>query len=440
MKNGHWSLMALVVCFLFFVVLMIIGSDAPGDDLASSYIAGRIVNTEDQSRLYNHDPVRYNVLGDEVLDSIACDAGFEGFLHPYVQTPLWALAVRPAATRLCFAEFRLLFLLLNAAALTGIIFLTAEMWAPRFRNPLLLACFLVVFVFFQPLRYTLFLSQTHPIFLFLTLLAVFLAGTGRNLLAGLVLALAAIVKISPGLLVVYWLMTGRYRASVSFLLWSAGFTALMLLTIETDTIRCYFSQLDRISSILLTALNNQSLAAFVSDLSGGPANRLYNWRMNSLPFGMKCIFSCLTLFLIIILARLRAGLDRNASFWEGLLVSGVLVATTLFMPIAWTHYFIILVIPLMVLTQHALDSRNRWLPPLLVICAVLNIHPVAMSVAEGAYATGLIVRSQFFAGFLLLALLISQAWKQTRSGDGGGVPASDDPAVPEDPCVVDPHP
>jgi hypothetical protein len=437
MKFGGWSLPALVVCLCFCVALLLMGRIARGDDLASSYIAGRIVLTEDQGRLYNHDPVHFDILGDPVLIRIAHLNGFAGPPHPFVQTPLWALMVRPLATCMSYPEFRISFHLINVLVLAGIIMLTARMWAPIFRNPVWLAGILLILIVFEPTQYTLFLSQTHPIFIFLTLLAVFLADRGRNVWAGLALALAAAVKITPAFLVLYWLLSRRFRASVSFFLWSGGLAAATLAIVGLKTMKCYLGELERISSVLLSAFNNQSLAAFLSDFGERTRGHYNTWEIQPLPLGTKIISMCCIVLIIVILARIRGRIARPAAGFEGLAVSGVLVSMTVFTPIAWSHYFIILIVPLMVLIQHSLDTRRWWQLPILALCTALNIHPVAVCGAEGDLAQCLIIRSHFASGMLLLAMVIMEAWRMAAARDGGSASGKDAPTVMEHPSAED---
>jgi len=398
----------LCLCFLAFMVLT--RGKAPGDDLSSSYIAGRLIGTEREAHLYSHDPEFYHIVDDPVLNEVVRESRFAGFLHPYVQTPLWALFLRPLCTITDFPEFNLIFLILNISAVIGMVLLTAEMWAPLFRKPLWLAGCLIVLPFMEPLRYTVFLNQTHPIFLFMTLLAVFLARKERYILAGLVLALAAAVKITPGLIVLYWLLTKRYRASLSFFGWSVLLVLATILLTGLDTSLAYFAEIRRISSVLLTAYNNQSLAAFISDLSAGARVDLFSWRMYSLSLEVKAVSTGAILLTIATLAHMRRKLRGATEEYDSIAVCAVLVAMTVFTPIAWSHYFIILIIPLMVLTNRAMETRSYMLLPAVILVAILNIYPVAMSSGLAGADSCLLVRSQFAAGIILLAVLLREAY------------------------------
>jgi len=413
MNKSTKLLPVIALCLSFLAFLILTRGKAPGDDLSSSYIAGRVIGTERQAHLYSHDSEFYHIVDDPVLNEVVRESRFTGFLHPYVQTPLWALFLRPLCSIMDFPEFNLIFLILNITAVIGMVLLTVQMWAPLFRKPAWLAGCFIVLLFMEPLRYTVFLNQTHPIFLFMTLLAVFLAGKERYILAGLVLALAAAVKITPGLIVLYWLLTKRYRASVSFLCWSALLILATILLTGLDTSLAYFAELQRISSVLLTAYNNQSLAAFISDLSSGVQGDLFSWRMYSLSMEVKAVSTGMILLIIAVLAHMRRRLRGATEEYESIAVCAVLVAMTTFTPIAWSHYFIILIIPLMVLTNRAMEARKYMLLSAVILVAVLNIYPVAMSSGVAGADSCLLVRSQFAAGIILLAVLLREAYAIT---------------------------
>jgi hypothetical protein len=85
--SGTYRL-ALYVAFLAYGLIGFLG--APGDDLSSSYIACRLLSSGSSSHLYDFHPELFHVVNSAAWVKTAADAQFQGFLHPYVQTPLWA--------------------------------------------------------------------------------------------------------------------------------------------------------------------------------------------------------------------------------------------------------------------------------------------------------------------------------------------------------------
>ena len=86
----------------------------------------------------------------------------------------------------------------------GSIWLIAWYWTPSLLNPVGMAVVLAVLWFSVPFQYAMTLMQTHVLFFAMTLGALILAEKRRPGWAGLLLAWAAAVKLTPGVIVVYW--------------------------------------------------------------------------------------------------------------------------------------------------------------------------------------------------------------------------------------------
>ena len=83
---------------------------------------------------------------------------------------------------------------------------------------------------------------------------------------------------------------------------------------------------------------------------------------------------------------------------------GVLAATV-FAPIAWTHYSIVLVAPLMMLWQENEKVRSRWVWIGMGAILVLNYRPLAVDVLGWQVDRYSLVRSSFWASILCLGIL-----------------------------------
>lgn len=383
--------------------------DDTGDDLASSYVACRLIATHDAPHhLYAHDPVDFSAVGpDDEWQTAADDGRYNSWLHPYVQTPLWAWSLQPLCKPLRFASFDRLFTALTLLSFAAIVALVAGLWAPALRSPLAIALILLALWFSTPFQYAMTLTQTHVLYLLLTLAALMLAERSRPLAAGTVLAVAAAVKLTPAILLVYWLVTRRWRAAASFVLVSIFLLLAAPLTAGTSLFHDYLATIHRVGNTLLVAQNNQSLAAFVM---GGFYPRLEIERVHSFP--LPPVLGLLGSLLTLACAVLGGLLDRRSP--KGLAPLGALltlVAATLFTPIAWTHYFIVLLPPLMVLAHLALRSRVHHPTHALAIALAaalilaLNLPPLATDVIQQTIGPLSILRSQFLSGILCLVTL-----------------------------------
>ena len=412
----RWVILLLLALFVGIGTVQFY--DRSGDDLASSFLGCRLIATSHADALYNYDPDSFAGIGPgDIWQRAAAAGGFTGFIHPYVQTPLWGYALEPVCMHTRFPAFKHLFLVLVMLSFAASIWLIARFWTPSLFHPVPMAIILICFGFSQPFLYAMFLMQTHALFFLLAVGSLILAQRGRPVFAGLLLACAAAVKITPGFLLLYWLFTRRWKATGSMLLWSALFMGITVLAVGPHLMRVYFADLHRISRVLLLAENNQSFAAWAMGRFY-PFDEVFDSQIFPLPTALR-IGSTL-----LMAAFTAAGgwIDRpRTGNAEQTLVTlppigamMALVATTVFAPIAWTHYSVILVAPIMVLLEAARRLRSWWLAALAAVITLLNYPPLATAVITMDVSDYALLRGQFYAGVLCFAGVAAAAWLSRR--------------------------
>ena len=433
-RSAHARITLLIL--LILAVFVAAGTfrfwNETGEDLSSSYIGCRLVATGHTGVLYSYDAENFANVGDltGAWKQLADAGGFHGYLHPYVQTPLWGYGLQPLCNHTDFRTFEHVFLILVLLSLAGVVWLVGRYWTPWVFHPVAIALLLLGLWFSQPFGYAMYLMQTHALFFFLTVLALVLAereqaASGRwwfAAAAGLALACAAAVKLTPIVLVLYWLLTGRWRAALSAVLWSALLFGVTLAAVGPGVTAAYLESLHRVSRVLLVAQNNQSFAAWVMGRFY-PPDEVFD--INSLPLPAAVRLGSTALMLACtaaggwldrrIAGRAPGPAPRGTAFPPvGAMVA--LIALTVFAPIAWTHYFILLIAPVMVALQ-AMRSRRRWWPlAALVPAALLNFPPLATQVLTMDISDYAVVRGQFFSGILILAVLGAAGWSAVRAG------------------------
>lgn len=398
----------LIVLFLLFFVLtnVFFYRNADGDDLSSSYIACRLLVQGEKSHLYSHNQEYFHIVDDPIWIEIAEDASFHGFLHPYVQTPLWAFILIPLCQATNFQLFNFIFLLINFSSIAATIWLVSYQWAPTFlARPLWLLGFLLIFSLLTPTYYMAFLNQTHPFFLFMTILAVYIAAHKQDIFSGLVLAIAVSVKITPVIIVLHWLISGRKKSVLSFAAWSVVLGILSVLFLGIKINMEYLSNLNRISNVLLVSFNNQSFAAWWLGRSYDLSEILY-WRMYPLADSIKIVGFCLILMVAAYFTMFYQRKQSNPSHLDAISISSLLVASTIFTPIAWTHYYIVLLVPLLILMDGALQTKQVWLMVTIIITVLLNNWPLAINPLNPQFSPFTILRSHFYAGIICLCSLL----------------------------------
>jgi uncharacterized membrane protein len=418
------KLLVAAVLLIFTVLGVALHWQATGADLASSYYGCRLLATHKASHLYSRDPADYGSVADPVWTQLARATGFPAVkrLHPFVQIPLWAWSLEPLCTRVDFPRFNQLFLCFVSFCLSAAIWLIARYWASRTCNPLWIAAICLVLSSSTAYANTMALTQTQVLFVLLTIAALVLAEDKRPILAGLLLASAAAVKITPGLLVIYWLLVRQQRAAVNFAGFSLLLAGLSVLTTGWAVNLAYLHNLGQISNMLLVSSNNQSLAAWWMGPSY-PYSETLAWHALPLPGLVKLTSAFLSI------ASVVAGglLDRRAR------MSGIarppygaafaLLGATVFATIAWDHYFVLLILPLMLLLDACLGRASLLfrvvLAASIVVVVRLNFDTASFPGLAHRLHLGPTMRPQFLSGLLAMACLAVSSLRQTVAARRG---------------------
>jgi hypothetical protein len=331
----------------------------------------------------------------------AADAQFQGFLHPYVQTPLWAWILQPVCTQLTFDAFKYVFLFITLLSIVLIIEIVARAWASSFLKPLPLTILLAAIAISTPFKYALWLVQTHALFMMLTVAALYWASRDQPLKAGVLLAIACAVKITPGLLVIYWLVGGRYRAALWFVVCSSVLFALTIATAGLNLTLDYMHSMRRVSNVLLVSFNNQSFAAWLA-YSQSMLPELGNWRMFVLAPSLKAAALVTSIAGMVI-----SGWMSKRDEWLRVSVALSFIASTIFSPIAWTHYFLVLIPAVMVLV----DIGGVLAMVAVIVTFMLNTTPVAVDPIAPRLTFLTLVRSHFLSAIILIIVVAALCFK-----------------------------
>ena len=415
-SDGMHPWLACLPLLLFVVLATAFFWKQQGDDLASSYVGCRVLATGHGSSLYSYDPTNFAGLSstDTVWPKLAVQGGYHGWLHPYVQTPLWAWMLQPLCSHLHWPAFKHLFLVLALLSIAGSIFLVARYWTPRLLHPLALSLILLALCFSEPFLFAMKLVQTHALLLFLTIAGVILAQRNRPLAAGLCVALAAAVKITPGILFLYWLASRRWKAACSLLFWSVLLLAASRLAAGAALFHDYLENMRRVSHILLVAENNQSLASWYMTRLFSP-DEVFDVNAFSLPAALSslstlCMAACTLGGGLLDHRSDRVAATQGSRARPPLGAGVALVAMTVFAPIAWTHYYIVMVTPLMMLVEtawHFEKSKARWLVYIAIfIIAALLYRPLAPDVIRMDLSDYALLHGTFYSAILCIVVFL----------------------------------
>ncbi len=416
--HERWIILGLLAVFLLAGMGWYWNAD--GQDLASSFLGCRLIAAGHPEALFNYDPDNFAGIGPgHIWQDFAKAGHFYGFIHPYVQTPLWGWGLQPLCTHVYFPGFERVFLLLVMLCFAATIWLIARYWTPSLFQPIPIAIILIALSFAQPFQYALFLMQTHALFFFLAVASLILAERERPIAAGFLLACAAAVKVTPGFLVLYWLLTRRWKATLSMIAWSAVLMVVTIVAVGPHLVGTYFADLHRISGVLLVSENNQSFAAWWMG-HFHPEDDVFDVDIFPLTTAMRLG----SMALMVAFTAAGGWIDRQRlSLRREISPAGVpigaamaLVAVTIFAPIAWTHYSVILVAPVMVIVEEARRLRSWAVGAWAVAIAVLNYRPIATDIIPMDLGRFSLLRGQFYAGVLCLLAVLWIWWERRRQG------------------------
>jgi alpha-1,2-mannosyltransferase len=326
---------------VFATVMLTAASQGRGYDLAPLPVAGRLVATGNAAHVYAQHPGAYNLVADPVFREAAVELGFTHEPTPFVYPPLIAVLMEPAAG-IPFAVLMDMWAALSTVCVLFGVYLTLAVYMPTYLQPRPAALVLIALCAFEPLLYGFWLSQTTAVMFPLIVGAILLQRRGRPAAAGLALAFAAFIKITPAVLAAVWLWRGPRRAVWTFVAALVGLWAVSVALLGIDVHEAYVQRLAAIGQTTVVAFNNHSLLAFVSRFSFDGAARL-DWQMHPpLPWAVAAsttLAACGAVAGAGILSRIRR---ESEQAWRPLAEGFALIAMLLIPNIAWTHYFVFL--------------------------------------------------------------------------------------------------
>lgn len=372
-------------------------------DVFPLWVAGRFVGTGEAAHIYT-DVLHGLLVRDPDWTRLAAQAGMHD-VTAYVQPPWVAWAAGPIAKALPFATFAFLVRCINTAALMGSGCIALRVWAPRADTGLSLSV-LVGLLASGPGVALAYFNQTQSLIVFALVLAIAWAER-RPRAAGIVLGVAAAVKLTPILLAGYFALSRRRLAA----LWAIGSVAaiagLDAVLAGADLNRAFLTDLWELGTSLTLSDSNHApikLWYALTDPDRLGTLRVGTARAIALSRAAELALNGLALGSAVVLAglaRRRTGAARDG------IDALMLIATVPFAPVAWNHYYVAVLLAACGL----LVSPSRWLRlgyPALVVLLSLDVYAVDDT-------TGLTVCALSNAAALLAAVLIACAARPVRT-------------------------
>ena len=227
----------------------------------------------------------------------------------------------------------------------------------------------------NPFRQQMSQGQWNLILLLLLVGAWAAARKDKDVRAGMLLGLATTIKLTPGFMLVYFVVQRRWRVVISGGISIAAITMLTASVLGLETFATYITEVLPVVREFSTAWMNSSLIGMFQKLfDPAAAERRVEvlWASRSLAqFGGLAV--CLAVVALWARAVYRAESQRQRDLAYGLSVTAMLLVS----PITWDHYFLLLIIPLAILWVRL--PAASWARGLfLLIIAVLCLPPVEL--------------------------------------------------------------
>lgn len=385
-----------------------------GDDWASLWIAGVIARDGQRTHLYDHHPEDFAAWFGPVWEQHAHSGDFSPYPHPFVQLPLVAELLSPLTRVFSFNASLLVLTVASGWALAVLIASAWHLWVWRTIPTGVLIAVATVTWLSVPFQDAIHLGQTTP--LVLAAVAYALAAAVRHpTAAGIILAAATAVKLSPILLVVLFLAFRRTRrAGWRAVGAGAVLGAVSLVTAGWGTHVVWVERLREISAGAVVAPASESISSLL--LFERWERR---WEEDGVVVltvvdapgwvtGVTVVVAVLLAGLVVVTAWRRRELAYE------LLTVGLFVVVTLTSGLVWTHYFLLLVVPVAGIVLRG-SNKAVWVP-VTVVAVAAQFAPLAgvdaLLVFPGGGLYGAVVVTVVFC----LAFLVPER----RIAAGGG--------------------
>ena len=264
---------------------------------------------------------------------------------PYVGTRLWAMVTNPPTAMLYFTPYsamplaaaRLVFLAVNHIALLATAALTWRLVRPALPPWVWLGLVLGVVALLDPFLLAFRLGQVDLVIGLALAAAAYRLRNGDDAWSGAWIGIAAMLKIAPGLLALYLLWRGRWKALAGLVVTVVAVALLSLGLAGVDAWRYYLT--DRLPDLLAGSalFNNLSLPGLILRVFMGP--ELAQGFLDLQPeIAVAQVLSVISL--LVALAVTGNALGRSARTGRAFVLefSLTVVAALVISGVTWPHY------------------------------------------------------------------------------------------------------
>ncbi|MEX5219293.1 MAG: DUF2029 domain-containing protein [Nitrospira sp.] len=331
----------------------------------------------------------------------------------FVNIPIVALLFSPFSV-LSLHSAHLLFALLSLIGVMATVYMLWFISDASFPRK-----YVIVFLFVVngPLFYSLKEGNLTHFVLLLLVAGVLCLARGRDSWAGFFFAMAAIIKLPLFLFAGYFVAGRRWSVLRGYGATVIGVCSVSLLYAGwTSHIEWYREAVLPFADKGLSAFNVQSIDGFLLRL--GEDARLYDWKPSEVGVEFRLLrhFVAAALLGMSWLIFMKRP-NRNDMQAVSVELSMVLCVALMISPVSWTHYYLLLLLPLSLYAGQnlAIPSRGGWLA-MFTVCVLLISPPVTFVTPSGWFSAQVVNKfliSHYLGGAMLLWLLLGYARLQT---------------------------
>ncbi|MFE1591515.1 glycosyltransferase 87 family protein [Nocardia sp. NPDC058705] len=281
---------------------------------------------------------------------------------PFIYPPFAAIALAPFAL-LPWATAKVLYVVVSIAALSWTLYLVARRYHTDRKQAALLvtACAIPMAMLLEPIRATIDFGQVNLLLMVLVATDCLLPKTRYP--RGMLIGLAAAIKLTPAAFVLYFLVRKDYKAAATAAATGAIATVASFVFLPKESTNYWFGGLGNVSGLSGSAFHtNQSIQAVMARL-----------HITGLPFDVLWLVLG-ALLLVLVVAAMRKAADAPA-----IALSLNAVFTLLLSPISWSHHWVWIAPALLAMFCHArtlpASSARGWYATSVVVAAVFVIAP-----------------------------------------------------------------
>ncbi|MFJ1538574.1 glycosyltransferase family 87 protein [Micromonospora chalcea] len=270
---------------------------------------------------------------------------------------------------------------------------------------------------YEPMRETVNFGQVNMLLLFLVAVDLLWLLPARSRWAGVGIGLATAIKLTPGIFIVYLLVTGRWRAALTTV-GTAAVATLVAAGLFPDASREFWTEAlwntDRVGE--LAFVSNQSLRGVVARLDPQHPSTIA-W------------LALVLLTLVVWAWRSRAAVAAGDEA-TGLALTGAVMC--LVSPVTWVHHLVWLLPGLILLVDNGMAAPARGRRRRLLLAAALIGYALLCSRIVWSWEKDFTGMDGFLGSntyvWISLALLLGLPIRRWLSPAGGGRPGGEVPA------------